>query len=41
MHLLAAILILQASDDCVLNMDMNKSEEEMNADYSKVVNSSL
>jgi hypothetical protein len=30
-----AVLILLVSGDCVTNMEMNKSEEEMNADYSK------
>jgi hypothetical protein len=31
------VLILLVSCDCDANMKMNKSEEEMNADYSKTV----
>jgi hypothetical protein len=32
---MTAVLILLVSGDCVANMEMNKSEEEMNADYRK------
>jgi hypothetical protein len=34
-----AVLIPLASGKCVANIDMNKSEEEMNVDYSKTVTS--
>jgi hypothetical protein len=32
---MTAVLILLVSGNCVANMEMNKSEEEMDADYSK------
>jgi hypothetical protein len=34
---MAALFILLRSGDCVANMEMNKSEEEINVDYSKTV----
>jgi hypothetical protein len=34
---MTAVFIILASGDCVANLEMNKSEEDINADYSKTV----